>query len=92
MRAAPALNYQRTYFNLTLYFRLFLTTIDQEFECDTFFPNLKIFGLACIPTFDTIKTTTDFKLRDTSDPSVDTDTTQEENGISWRYRVMEFVK
>ena len=68
-----------------------MSTIEHEFDCDTFFPNLKIFGLKSIPTFDTIKTATDFKLTETTDPDV-TPEQVEENGITWTYKVLQFVK
>ena len=65
--------------------------IELEFDCDTFFPNLKIFGFNCIPSFNTIKCKTDFKLVETTDPDVPREKT-EENGVSWSYKVLEFDK
>ena len=73
-------------------FRLYLTLIEAQFECDAFFPNLKIFGLTCLPSEYCVKSEEALELVDVCDDDVIIDTIETENGISWKYKVLQFVQ
>ena len=72
--------------------RLYLTLIEAEFQCDAFFPNLKIFGLTCVPTEYCVKSGEALELVDVHDEDVNVDTTKIENEIRWKYKVLQFVQ
>lgn len=74
------------------YCRLYISLIDQKFECDVYFPNLQEFGLKICPSPSyTVKNMFGLKLVDFLDQDVDTDIVENENGTTWRYKVLEFV-
>lgn len=71
--------------------RLYLTLIQEEYKCDAFFPNLKVFGLDCVPSEQCVKSSLTLSLIDAADDDVNTLDTHTEDGVTWTYRVLEFV-
>ena len=72
--------------------RLYLTLIQHEYRCDAFFPNLKVFGLDCVPSDHSVKSSLTLSLIDAADEDVNTLDTQIEDGVTWTYKVLEFVE
>ena len=78
--------------NNPIFCRLYLTQINKTFECDVYFPNLQQFGETFSQSALIVENPCSYHLEDVTDADVDTNTTEEENGVQWRYRVMQFVR